>query len=92
VLCRHPFEETTRVYVVPSGVIPLHELVWDGRRMRPRSAPAAVRARVRDEIQLLRDDHLRPINPTPYKVSVTEELYAYLHSLWMQQAPIDVVK
>jgi nicotinate phosphoribosyltransferase len=51
-----------------------------------------VRARVRDEIQLLRDDHLRPINPTPYKVSVTEELYAYLHSLWMQQAPIDVVK
>ena len=76
---------------MPSGVIPLHELVWDGRRAGPRSAPAAVRARVRDEIQLLRDDHLRPINPTPYKVSVTEELYAYLHSLWMQQAPIDVV-
>jgi len=24
-------------------------------------------------------------------VSVSEELYAYLHSLWMQQAPIDVV-
>ena len=40
----------------------------------------------------LRDDHLRPINPTPYKVSVSEELYAYLHSLWMQQTPIDVVR
>src|SRR5262245_15472969 len=58
VLCRHPFEETTRVYVVPSGVIPRHELVWDGRRARSRAAPAAVRARVRDEMQLRRDDHL----------------------------------
>lgn len=92
VLCRHPFEETTRVYVVPGRVVPLHELVWDGRLAHPLPSREEVRTWVREQIQLLRHDHLRPINPTPYKVSVSEELYTYLHSLWMQQAPIDVLR
>ena len=29
VLCRHPFLETKRVYVVPAKVVPLYEEVWD---------------------------------------------------------------
>jgi nicotinate phosphoribosyltransferase len=92
VLCRHPFEEATRVYVIPTRVEPLHELVWDGRIVRPASPFSEVRAYVQAQIHLLREDHVRPINPTPYKVSVSEELYAYLHRLWMQQAPISVVR
>lgn len=91
-LCRHPFEEATRVYVVPSRVISLHRLVWDGTRRQPRAAADEVRARVREEIALLREDHVRPINPTPYKVAVSEPLYAYLHELMLRQTPIDVVK
>lgn len=92
VLCRHPFEEAMRVYVIPSRVLPLHELVWDGGIVGPARSPEEIRAFVREQIQLLRDDHVRPINPTPYKVSVSEDLYAYLHRLWMQQAPISVVR
>jgi nicotinate phosphoribosyltransferase len=92
VLCRHPFEETTRVYVVPSRAIPLHRLVWDGRRLLPRETPSALRARVSTEMGLLREDHLRPINPTPYKVAVSEALYAYMHELLLRQTPIDVVQ
>jgi nicotinate phosphoribosyltransferase len=92
VLCRHPFEEAMRVYVIPSHVQPLHELVWDGGTVRPTRAPEEIRTFVREQIQLLRDDHVRQINPTPYKVSVSEDLYAYLHRLWMQQAPISVVR
>ena len=36
----------------------------------------------------MREDHLRGLNPTPYKVSVSEELYDFLHSLMEQEAPI----
>ena len=36
----------------------------------------------------LREDHMRPINPTPYKVSVSSELYNKLHSLWLDESPI----
>ncbi len=65
-LCRHPFEEATRVYVIPSCVLPLHELVWDGGIVGAAPAPAEIRGVVREQIQLLRDDHVRRINPTPY--------------------------
>jgi nicotinate phosphoribosyltransferase len=92
ILCRHPFEETTRVYVVPSRVIPLHRLVWDGGRLLPRETPSALRARVSAEIGLVREDHLRPLNPTPYKVAVSEALYAYMHELLLRQTPIDFVQ
>jgi nicotinate phosphoribosyltransferase len=33
-------------------------------------------------------DHLRPLNPTPYKVSVTETVYRDFHQLWERSAPI----
>ena len=31
---------------------------------------------------------LRPLNPTPYKVSVSMDLYHYIHDLWMQEIPV----
>jgi nicotinate phosphoribosyltransferase len=31
---------------------------------------------------------MRSINPTPYKVSVNEDLYHSIHELWMQEAPV----
>ena len=33
-------------------------------------------------------DHLRPLNPTPYKVSVTETVFRDFHRLWEQSVPI----
>jgi len=36
----------------------------------------------------LREDHMRPINPTPYKVSVSSELYEKLHTIWLAESPI----
>jgi nicotinate phosphoribosyltransferase len=43
---------------------------------------------VRDQMQLIRADHLRHLNPTPYKVSVTSELYHFIHDLWMREVPV----
>lgn len=89
ILCRHPFQEAQRVYVTPSQVVPLHVCAWDGRPiMDVLQPPAEARQYVLDQLAHMRPDHLRPLNPTPYKVSVSEELYRFLHDLWLQKSPI----
>ena len=87
ILCRHPFNEAKRAFVTPSEVIPLHELVWDGSA---RELPAihAVRARVFEQIAMVREDHVRVLNPTPYKISVSATLYEFIHALWLREAPV----
>ena len=39
-------------------------------------------------LQNLREDHKRSLNPTPYKVSVADELYRFIHDLWLENQPI----
>ena len=41
-----------------------------------------------EQVVTLREDHMRPINPTPYKVSVSSELYEKLHTIWLDESPI----
>jgi nicotinate phosphoribosyltransferase len=88
ILCRHPFNETKRAYVTPTDVIPLHRCVWDGRQTFSFPALDEIRAYVLDQILAMRPDHMRTANPTPYKVSVSEELYRSVHEQWMREAPI----
>ena len=90
-LCRHPFSETKRVFVTPSGVEPLLTVVWDGPGgglPAPLPTIEMGRSLVKSQLAAMREDHLRHMNPTPYKVSVSSELYAYLHKLWAEEAPI----
>ena len=39
-------------------------------------------------MESLRKDHKRDLNPTPYKVSVTNDLFQFMHKLWMKSVPI----
>jgi hypothetical protein len=39
----------------------------------------------------MREDHLRPENPTPFKVAVTELVYQQMHALMASEAPIPVL-
>jgi len=103
-LCRHPFDEQKRAYVTPAKVLPLLRLVWKGAKANnddvPKDCPKDINIRynfptllklkefVTYQLQLLREDHLRPLNATPYKVSVSPELYHYIHDLWMRDTPI----
>jgi nicotinate phosphoribosyltransferase len=89
ILCRHPFIESKRAHVVPAKVEKLHNVYFSGSRCQ-RELPTLMelRTRVTASLKLLRPDHLRSLNPTPYKVSVSEELYSHLHSLWLQNAPV----
>lgn len=88
VLCRHPFNETKRVIVTPTEVVSLLQCVWDGQRTMAAKSPALVREYVKDQLIRTRKDHLRAINPTPYKVSVSQKLYEFLHELWLTEAPV----
>ena len=89
VLCRHPFLESKRAWVTPMRVEALHGCVWrEGRRVGPDPGLGEVRSRVQESLRTLRPDHARSLNPCPYKVSVSEQLYTFIHQLWMESAPI----
>jgi len=89
ILCRHPFDEAKRAYVIPTEVIPLQQLVWEGRPSGVVSRSIVeVREYVMQQLARLRSDHLRVLNPTPYKVSVSENLYQFMHRLWLEESPI----
>ena len=89
VLCRHPFLESKRAYVNPARVEPLLQIYWqNGRCPQELATMEQLRQRVQNQLATIRQDHKRNLNPTPYKVSVSDSLYAYLHKLWLQNAPI----
>jgi nicotinate phosphoribosyltransferase len=51
----------------------------------------AIRSRVKRGIQNLREDHVRDLNPTPYKVSVSTALFDLMHSLWLAEVPVQEI-
>ncbi|CAH2050534.1 unnamed protein product, partial [Iphiclides podalirius] len=89
VLCRHPFQESKRAYVIPSKVEHLYKEYWkDGRICISPKPLCEVRERVQSSLRTLRQDIKRNLNPTPYKVAVSDDLYNFIHDLWLQNAPI----
>ncbi|XP_072754011.1 nicotinate phosphoribosyltransferase isoform X4 [Anoplolepis gracilipes] len=89
VLCRHPFQQTKRANVTPSQVESLHKIYWkDGKLCQPLPTLQEIRNRVQESLNTLRNDHKRNLNPTPYKVAVSDTLYRFIDELWSQNAPI----
>ena len=70
VLCRHPFEESKRAYVMPHKVESMYKRVWDNGKMpEPLPTITEIRQQVQRSLKTLRQDHKRSLNPTPYKVT-----------------------
>uniref|UniRef100_A0A915DJY6 Nicotinate phosphoribosyltransferase n=1 Tax=Ditylenchus dipsaci TaxID=166011 RepID=A0A915DJY6_9BILA len=90
ILCLHPFLESKRAQVIASRVEPLQHCFWEEGKITKLPLPslAEMKKHVNESISQLRGDHLRSLNPTPYKVSVSEQLYIFLHRIWLQNAPI----
>jgi len=88
VLCRHPFEESKRAYVMPHKVEPLYKVVFENGTAAEMPTLAEIRENVKESLRTLRQDHKRSLNPTPYKVGVSDELYHFIHDLWLENAPI----
>ena len=69
VLCRHPFEESKRAYVMPHKVEAMYKVVWaNGKMTEPLHTLQEIREQVQLSLKTLRQDHKRSLNPTPYKV------------------------
>lgn len=68
----------------------LLECVWNGPEGFRGEIPdlEAARNHAMEQIRLIRPDTVRPLNPTPYKVSVSQDLYTFLHGLWLEEMPI----
>ncbi|CAH0561797.1 unnamed protein product [Brassicogethes aeneus] len=89
VLCRHPFEESKRAYVIPTRVEKLLTLYWEnGKIVQELPNLQQIKERVKQSLKTLRPDIKRTLNPTPYKVAVSDKLYTFLHELWLKSAPI----
>lgn len=91
ILCRHPFNESKRAYVVPQQVEELLKCYWKGssEKVREELPPLKdIRERCMKQLEQMRPDHLRRLNPTPYKVSVSAKLYDFIHFLWLNEAPV----
>ncbi|KAL2931668.1 Nicotinate phosphoribosyltransferase 2 [Bienertia sinuspersici] len=91
ILCRHPFNESKRAYVVPQRVEELLKCYWRGSpdEVREDMLPLKdIRSRCIRQLDKMRPDHMRRLNPTPYKVSVSAKLYDFIHFLWLNEAPV----
>ncbi len=91
ILCRHPFVETKRMFVTPSRVEKLHSLVWDGEKEVVLPSLQEQRSKILEVVYGLREDYTRAVNPTQYKVSVSEKLYLLLHKKMADEAPIEEI-
>lgn len=89
VLCRHPFQESKRAFVIPNRVENLLIVYWkNGKLVNDLPNLQEIRDNVKHSLKILRPDIKRTLNPTPYKVSVSDNLYNFLHNLWLENAPI----
>jgi nicotinate phosphoribosyltransferase len=89
VLCRHPFQESKRAWVIPAKVESIYMVWWEnGKVTIDIPSLTEIRERVQSSLQTLRQDHKRSLNPTPYKVGVSEDLYHFFHDLWLENQPI----
>lgn len=46
------------------------------------------KAHCRIQLAEMREDHIRPLNPTPYKISVSDELHGFIKELWLSELPV----
>lgn len=70
VLCRHPFEETKRAFVAPDKVEALLKPYWlNGKICQKLPSYEDIRKTVKNNLECIRGDIKRNLNPTPYKVN-----------------------
>lgn len=89
ILCRHPFQESKRAYVTPKIIKPLLE-PCDLTKLNASRGEALKESREQffRSLKEIREDTIRHVNPTPFKVSLSANLYTYMHDLWLDSAPI----
>jgi nicotinate phosphoribosyltransferase len=85
ILCRHPFVESKRAYVVPTRVEPLYKRYWSSKPGGREKLPSLedVKKHCMQQLAAMRSDHMRALNPTPFKVCHMCHYNFILFSLFM---------
>lgn len=89
-LCRHLFEEHKRANVTASKVECLLQEVWNNKRLYFEDLTCA-KKRCMSDLNLMRSDYLRKLNPAVYKISVSQNLYDNVHILWQKELIINLL-
>lgn len=86
-LCRNPFVERDRVRVTPSKVKPLYGLYFDGGKDVADKVGSLQDTQnfVLEQLKSAPDGLLRSSDPKPYPVMVSNELYEFLHKMWLDR-------
>mmetsp|Transcript_27996 Transcript_27996/g.39565 ORF Transcript_27996/g.39565 Transcript_27996/m.39565 type:complete len:567 (-) Transcript_27996:202-1902(-) len=104
IMCRHPFDELKRANVTATRVEPLHNVVFDRGVLSPTNSSGdtacdsdvlnltQAKEFVESQLKSIRGDILRFTNPTPYKVSISQDLFEFLHELWEKETPVAELK
>lgn len=95
IMCRHAFQANKRCFVTPSIVEPLLQAIWDGENggiVQSKSTLSDSREFCMKQIASMRHDHIRSMNATPYKISLSDELHTFMHGLWMKECPVVELK
>lgn len=91
-LCRHPFDARKRAWVNPSRVQALHSTIMEkGHVLVPPQNVLDVAVSVQQQLAMAPRDLISVENPQPYKVSVSNHLYRFLHQMWEDHAPVTVL-
>lgn len=88
ILCRHPFIAEKRCYATPTRIEPLLTMWWDGQTIRNPPSLFDIRNHCIKSLSYLTEDIKRSLNPTPYKVSVSNKLFDLLNQLKVSLTPI----
>jgi len=83
----HPFDPFRKAEVTPSAVIELLTPLFENGAWISKIDLQASKASSAKSLKLLREDILRRENPTPYKVSLSENLKETLEHCLKQEAP-----
>lgn len=88
ILLCHPFDEQKRAFVRPSEVLLLHKKVDFKTPLKtPAQSIQDAREHLEKSFSQFREDHLRRLNPTPYKVSVSRALADLTKKLRLENSP-----
>jgi len=82
IYCQDPFYSMKRVNIIPTKVESLLNLAYSNHEIKTDTVNLSdIRNYVIQQLSVMRSDHLRLTNPTPYKVSISEKLVDLMNQM-----------
>jgi len=91
--CIHPYDERKKCDIKPTEVLPLLNCFFKkGNITCELPSAEQIRDFAKIQIRILREDHVRSLNPSVYKVSVSKFYGEFIRDLWGKNMPIELLE